>query len=175
MLKKKLETALNKQINAEIYSAYLYLSMSTYCEAKGLAGIASWMRVQTQEEMVHAMKLHDYVNERGGRVTLTGIEAPPTEWKSPADVFDATYKHEQVVTGLINKLVELAAKEKDPATSSMLNWFVDEQVEEEASASAVVAKFELMGDAPGGLFAIDRELGARVFTPPPAKGAAPKA
>ena len=166
MLNKKMQEAINSQINAEIYSSYLYLSMSAYFESISLSGFASWMRAQAQEEMVHAMKFYDYVNERGGRVILGSIEAPPLEWESAVAVFDATYQHEQKVTGLINDLVDLAIEEKDHATNNLLQWFVSEQVEEEASASGVLNKAKLTGDAPGGLFMLDRELGARVFTMP---------
>ncbi|MEA1933574.1 MAG: ferritin [Thermodesulfobacteriota bacterium] len=170
MLNKKIEEAINSQINAEIYSAYLYLSMSAYFESTSLSGFASWMRAQAQEEMVHAMKFYDYVNERGGRVILGRIDAPPSEWESSVAVFDATYQHEQKVTGLINDLVDLAMEEKDHATNNFLQWFVSEQVEEEASASEVLNKAKLIGDAPGGLFMLDRELGARLFTMPAATG-----
>lgn len=170
MLNKRMEKAINSQINAEIYSSYLYLSMSAYFESISLSGFASWMRSQAQEEMVHAMKFYDYVNERGGRVILSPIEAPPSEWESPVAVFDATYRHEQKVTGLINDLVDLAIEEKDHATNNLLQWFVSEQVEEEASASAVLNKAKLTGDAPGGLFMLDRELGARLFTIPATAG-----
>jgi ferritin len=170
MLNDKMQEALNSQINAEIYSSYLYLSMSAYFESINLSGFASWMRAQAQEEMVHAMKFYDYVNERGGRVILGPIEAPPSEWESAVAVFDATYKHEQKVTGLINDLVDLAIEEKDHATNNLLQWFVSEQVEEEASASGVLNKAKLTGDAPGGLFMLDQELGARVFTMPVAAG-----
>jgi ferritin len=170
MLNKKMQEAINSQINAEIYSSYLYLSMSAYFESINLSGFASWMRAQAQEEMVHAMKFYDYVNERGGRVILGPIEAPPSEWESAVSVFDATYQHEQKVTGLINDLVDLAIEEKDHATNNLLQWFVSEQVEEEASASGVLNKAKLTGDAPGGLFMLDQELGARVFTMPVAAG-----
>ena len=168
MLNKRMEQAINSQINAEIYSSYLYLSMSAYFESISLSGFANWMRMQAQEEMVHAIKFYEYVNERGGRVILGPIEAPPSEWESPVAVFDATYQHEQKVTGLINDLVDLAIEENDHATNNLLQWFVSEQVEEEASASAVLNKAKLTGDAPGGLFMLDRELGARVFTMPSA-------
>jgi len=166
MLNKEMEKALNVQVNAEMYSAYLYLSMSAYFQPKSLGGFASWMRVQAQEEMVHAMKLYDFINERGGRVILEPIEAPPTEWDSPLATSEAVYEHEQKVTGLINELVELALEKHDHATNIFLQWFVSEQVEEEDSANDVVEKIKLMGDARGGLFMLDRELGQRVFTPP---------
>jgi ferritin len=128
------------------------------------------MRVQTQEEVSHAMKIYDFVNERGGRVLLQAIEGPPTKWKSPLAVFEDAYAHEQKVTGLINNLVDLAIKEKDHATNSFLQWFVNEQVEEEASADEIVQQLKMMEDAPGGMFMLDRELGQRVFTPPAAEG-----
>ena len=166
MLNKEMEKALNAQVNAEMYSAYLYLSMSAYFQSKSLGGFASWMSVQAQEEMVHAMKLYDFINERGGRVILELIEAPPTEWDSPLATMEAVYEHEQKVTGLINELVELALEKHDHATNIFLQWFVSEQVEEEDSANDVVEKIKLMGDARGGLFMLDRELGQRVFTPP---------
>ncbi len=171
MISKKIQDALNDQINAELYSAYLYLSMQAYFESVNLSGFANWMKVQTQEELTHAMKMYGFVNERSGRVVLGVIEAPPTEWDSPLAVFEAAYSHEQLVTGRINDLVNLAIEEKDHATNAFLQWFVDEQVEEEASADAVVQNLRMAQDAPGALFMIDRELGQRVFTPPAAQGA----
>ena len=168
MLDKKMETAINNQLNAELYSSYLYLSMSAYFQSINLPGFATWMRVQAQEELVHAMKFYDFINERGGRVTLQQIEGPPTEWSSPIDVFENTYKHEQKVTGLINDLVNLAVEARDHATNIFLQWFVTEQIEEEASADEVVQRLKLVGDAKGGLFMLDREGGQRVFTPPTA-------
>ena len=170
MISKKIEKALNKQINAELYSAYLYLSMVAYFESVNLPGFANWMKVQTQEELMHAMKIYDFVNERGGRVVLKAIEAPPTEWDSPLDAFEATYKHEQKVTGLINNLVNLAIEEKDHATNSFLQWFVNEQVEEESSVDKVSQKLKMVEKSPGELFMIDSELGQRVFTPPTTEG-----
>jgi len=137
-------------------------------ESINLKGFASWMRVQTQEELVHAMKFYDYLIERGGKVVLSSIESPPTEWPSPLAIFENAYQHEQKVTGLINELVDLAIAEKDHATNIILQWFVSEQVEEEASADEVVQKIKLMGDARGGIFMLDRELAQRVFTPPTA-------
>jgi ferritin len=166
MLNKKIEAAFNGQMNAEMYSAYLYLSMSAYFESTGMAGFANWMRVQAQEEMVHAMKFFDHVNGRGGRVTLKAIEGPQTEWKSAVAAFEHVYEHEQKVTSLINGLVNLAIEEKDHASRSFLQWFVDEQVEEEDSASTVLDRLKLIGDSGNGLFMMDRELGQRVFTPP---------
>jgi ferritin len=170
MLGKKMETAINKQINAEIYSAYLYLSMAAWSESIGLDGFGNWFKVQAQEEMAHAMRFYHYVNERGGRVKLAAIDAPPADWKSPLVVFSETYKHEQKVTGLINKLVDLARKESDHASENMLQWFVAEQVEEEATADTMVQRIKLVGEKGEGLFMVDRELATRVFTPPAQEG-----
>jgi ferritin len=168
MIDEKMQEALNKQVNAEIYSAYLYLSMSAYFQSVNLSGFANWMRVQWQEELAHGQKFYDYVNERGGRVVLQAVEAPPSEWDSPLAVFEHVYEHEQKVTGMINKLVDLAVETKDHATNNFLQWFVSEQVEEEASADEVVQKLKLVGDDPSGLFMIDQDLGQRVFVAPTA-------
>ncbi len=170
MLNPKMQEAINRQINAELYSYYIYLSMSAWFRSKNLNGFATWMTVQTQEEMFHAMKFFNYVIERGGTVVLDTIAAPPVEWRSPLDVFEYTYKHEQHVTALIDGLVDIAAEIHDHATSSFLQWFVNEQVEEEASADGVLQQLALLGDDArgGGLFMLDRELGTRVFTPPAA-------
>jgi ferritin len=172
MVNKKIEGALNQQLNAELYSSYLYLSMSAYFQSINLPGFANWMRVQAQEELVHGMKFYDFINERGGRVMLQQVKAPPAEWSSPLDVFENAYKHEQKVTGLINDLVNLAVGEKDHATNIFLQWFVTEQVEEEASANEVVQKLKLVGKDSGGLFMLDAEMGQRVFTPPAASAEA---
>jgi ferritin len=166
MLEKKMEEALNRQLNAELYSSYLYLSMAAYFLSRNLPGFANWMRVQAQEELVHGMKFYDYVAERGGRIALANIEGPPTEWESPEAVFGNVYEHEQKVTGLINELVNLAIQEKDHASNNFLQWFVSEQVEEEASACDVLEKVKLVGGSPNALLLLDRELGQRVFTPP---------
>ncbi len=162
MISQKMQDALNEQVNAELYSAYMYLSMSAYFESTNLPGFANWMKIQAKEETGHAMKIYDFVIERAGRATLKAIEAPPAQWKSPLDAFEATFKHEQKVTGLINDLVNLAIEEKDHATKGFLQWFVDEQVEEEASADAIVQQLKLIKDAPGGLFMINNQLGQRV-------------
>jgi ferritin len=161
MISKKMEKTLNDQIHAELYSAYLYLSMSAYFESENLPGFAKWMRIQWQEEVMHGLKIYDYVSERGGRATLKSIDGPPAKWKSPLDVFQATYKHEQVVTGRINDLVTQAVAEKDHATNAFLQWFVTEQVEEEKSADEIVQKLKRISDAPGGLYMLDKELGQR--------------
>jgi len=171
MISEKMQEALNEQVNAELYSAYLYLSMQAFFESINLPGFANWMRVQTQEELVHAMKIYDFLNERNGRVTLKAIAQPQTKWDSPLAAFKAAYEHEQKVTGLINNLVNLAIEEKDHATNSFLQWFVTEQVEEESSVDQVVQNLKKMVDkAPGGIFLLDRELGQRVFTPPTVQG-----
>lgn len=164
MISKKMQNTINGQINAELYSAYLYLSMSADFNSKNLPGFANWMKIQAQEELGHAMKLYNFIEERLGRVTLKAIEAPPTEWDSPLAALQAVLKHEQKVTGLINKLVDQAVAENDHATRGFLQWFVDEQVEEEASADAIVQQLKLIKAAPGGLFMLDKELGRRTFT-----------
>jgi ferritin len=156
-----MQEALNKHINAELYSSYLYLSMSAYFQSVNLAGFAHWMRVQAREELSHAMKFYDHVLERGGTVALQPVEAPPPRWDSPLAVFEEAYRHEQKVTGLINQLVDDAVQTRDHATNNFLQWFVSEQVEEEASAEVIVQKLRLVGDAPGGLFVLDHELGGR--------------
>lgn len=166
MLSERMMKALNKQLNAELYSAYLYLSMAAYFESKNLKGFANWMRVQAQEELMHAMKFFDYVNERGGRVYLEVIEKPPTEWKSPLDVFEATYEHEVKVTSMINDLVNMAMEEKDHATCNMLQWFVAEQVEEEASVDEIRQQLRMIKEDGRGIMMLDRELKQRTFTPP---------
>jgi len=166
MLNQKMEAAINSQINAEIYSSYLYMSMATYFDAQHLPGMAHWMRVQAQEEMTHAFKFYKYVSERGGRVLLTAIDGPPTDWDSPLAAFSAVAEHEAKVTGLINGLMDLALETMDHATSSFLQWFIDEQVEEEASAGEVVGKMKLAAGNPSALLMLDKELGARVFNPP---------
>jgi len=161
MLKKSVEDALNKQVNAEFYSSYLYLAMSAYFESFPLKGFAKWLRLQSREELAHGMKFYDYIIEAGGTPKLMAIEAPKTPWKSPQAVFEQVYAHEQKVTGLIYDLMDLAIKEKDHATKNFLGWFVKEQVEEEANASEIVARITMIGDVPGHLFCLDQELGKR--------------
>ncbi len=161
MMNERIEKALNEQMNAELYSAYLYLSMASYFESKGLEGCAHWMKAQTQEELMHAMKFYEFITERGGRAIMKAIDAPPSDWDSPLNVFENALQHEQYVTSLINKLMDLAIEEKDHATQIFLQWFISEQVEEEASAGAVVEKMRLAGQSPGGVFMVDRELAQR--------------
>lgn len=165
MLNERVQKAINEQINAELYSSYMYAAMSMYFETEDMSGAAGWMKAQAAEELVHAEKLMDYVNERGGRVLLAAIEKPPVEWDSVLDAFQAALKHEEKVSSLINGLVTLAREEKDHMTDNFLQWFVAEQVEEEASASEVVRKIKLAGDTGGGMFMIDRELGQRGSSP----------
>jgi len=166
MIGEKMQSAINDQINAELHSAYLYLSMVAYFESENLPGFAAWMRCQAQEEDFHAMKFFDYVNERGGRVLLQPIEGPGTEWDSPLAVFEAAYAHEQYITGRINDLVKIARAESDTASEIFLQWYVSEQVEEEAHADGIVQKLKRLADAPGGVFMLDQQLGQRTFTPP---------
>ena len=170
MLSERMTGALNEQVNKEIYSAYLYLSMSAYSTFIGMKGFANWFMVQYQEEMVHAMKIYDYINDQGGQVKLLAVEQPPTEFGSPLEMFEKTLEHEKFVTKCINDLVDLAIKEKDHASNIFLQWFVTEQVEEEASADENVQKLKMLADAPGGLFMLDREMGQRTFTPPASEG-----
>jgi ferritin len=161
MLSKKVEKALNEQLNAELYSAYLYLSVAAWFESQNLPGCAAWMRVQTREETTHAMKFFGFVNERRGRVALKAVEEPTPEWKSPLAAFEAALKHEQYITGRINDLVNLAAAEKDHATTAFLQWFVNEQVEEEASVDRIVQQLKMADNAPGALLMLDHALGER--------------
>src|SRR4030043_1702268 len=161
MISKTMEQALNKQVNRELYSAYLYLSMSAYFENTTLKGFAHWLRVQAKEEQGHALKLYDFLIERNGRVTLLDIEAPKAKWSSAGKVFEEVYSHEQKVTAMIHDLVDLATKEKDHASFEMLQWFVKEQVEEEEHASAILAQVMCVGDVPGHLFYLDHQLGKR--------------
>ena len=165
MLNPKIEEELNNQINEEVYSAYLYLSMSAHFESVGLKGFARWMHVQYREETDHAMKLYNYIHERGGRVRLQAIKEPPHEWKSPLHAFEETLKHEKHITERINCLVDLAEKEKDRATFNVLQWYIDEQVEEEANDEEILSKLRMIGDNPQGIFLIDQELAQRKYTP----------
>lgn len=163
MLKEKVLNAINNQINAEFYSAYLYLSMSAYFMNKGLPGFGNWMFVQYQEELTHCNKFFRYVNERGGRVLLKGIDPVPVDFDGIIDVFEKTLAHEQHVTDLINKLVDVAIEESDHATQSFLKWFVDEQVEEEANANEILDTLKLINGQGNGIFLLDREMRQRVF------------
>ncbi|HOK95679.1 MAG TPA: ferritin [Anaerohalosphaeraceae bacterium] len=169
MLNKKMEEALNKQINAETYSAYLYWSMSAALEKMNLPGFASWMRVQAQEEMVHASMFYKHIIERDGTVRLAAVDAPPHQWSGVQQVFEAALKHEQHVSGLINSLFDLAVQEKDHAANLFLQWFVNEQIEEEKNARDIIGRLEIAGGTAGGLYMLDKEMAARVFTMPAAE------
>ncbi len=160
---EKMAKALNQQVKWELFSSYLYLAMSAYFSDRKLPGFAHWMRVQAEEELMHGMKIYDFVIERGGRAELLAIDKPQFEWGSPLEVAEAVYNHEKKVTGLINDLVDLAAEERDHATLNMLQWFVKEQVEEEANASEIVEKLKMVsGDKGiGVLYMLDRDLGQR--------------
>jgi len=161
MISEKMQKAINDQINAEFYSSYLYLSMSAYFESQNFKGFASWMRIQAEEEKGHAFKLYDFVVDRGGRVILGAIEAPAADFKSAQDAFEKTLAHERIVTGKIHKLNGLALQENDYATSAHLQWFITEQVEEEATAEEILNQIKMVEGKPGSLFYIDRHLGKR--------------
>ncbi len=166
MISEKIEKAINAQINAELYSSYLYLSMNSWFANVSLTGFAQWMKVQAQEEASHAMILYQYLLDRGGRVLLAPIEQPQQEWDCAKCVFEDVYKHEQYVTSLINEIVTLAMDEKDHATVAALQWFVTEQVEEEASALEILDHLKLIGEDKSALLMKDKELLARTFTLP---------
>lgn len=166
MLNEKMEKALNDQVMAEIYSGYLYLSMSSYFSDKNLPGFANWMRVQAQEELAHGIKFYDFINDRRGRNLLQSIPAPPAHWESTLGAFEQVLEHEIGVTARINKLVDLSVGLSDHATNNFLQWFVAEQVEEEASADEIIQRLRLVGNDGAGIFMFDGELAARTFTMP---------
>ena len=161
MMKPNMVKALNQQINEEYYSSYIYLAMAAYLDDQDLDGMGHWMRMQAQEEHLHAMKIFDYMLERGARVELASVAAPPLEWDSPLASFEAALEHEQYMTANINKLVDLAIEERDHATNNIMQWYVTEQVEEEANVENIVKKLKMMGDTGHGLFMMDRELASR--------------
>ncbi|MBC7362624.1 MAG: ferritin [Candidatus Aminicenantes bacterium] len=161
MISKKMEEAINNQINEEMYSAYLYLAMAGYFAEQNLMGFENWLFVQYHEELGHAEKFYKYLIERGGKVKLMAIKEPTATWKNPREAFEAVLNHERHITGKINELVDLAEKEKDRASFAMLQWFVNEQVEEEANAQDILAKLEMVGDHKQGLLMLDRELAQR--------------
>ncbi len=163
-----MQKALNEQLNFEYYSGYIYLSMSAFFDSKGLKGAANWMRVQYHEELTHVDRFFNYINERGGKVVLAEIAKPQATWKTNLAVFQDALKHEEKVTARIGKLVEMARQEKDHSTENFLQWFVAEQVEEEASVGEIVDRLKLAGETGGGMFMLDKELAGRVFTPPAA-------
>ena len=165
MIEKTLENAFNVQINKEFYSSYLYLSMNAWLLNKNLFGFANWMKAQVQEENLHGQLLYAYVFERGGNVTLQAIDAPPVDWQSLTHVFEEVLAHEKLVTASINALADVADDLKDRAAVGFLDWFINEQVEEEKNASMIVSRLKLFGEVPQALYMLDQELGARVFTP----------
>jgi len=169
MISKKMQEELNKQINREFYSAYMYLAMSAYCNTIGLPGFAHWMRMQYEEESMHVTKMYDYILGQGGEIHLLAIEEPPKEFGTPLAVFETTLEHEQHVTGLIHALMDLAVQEKDYATQTFLQWYVTEQVEEEANVHDILAPLRMVGEDKSGLMMIDQQLGGRTApTPLPA-------
>ncbi len=172
MISPKIEEEFNKQINEELFSYYIYQSMAAYFTSINLNGFASWMSVQAQEEMLHAMKFYNHIHERDGRVKLHAIAEPQFEWKSPLDAFEGALAHERHITGRIHELVNLSLGEKDHASHAFLQWFVNEQVEEEASAKEIIDQLKLVGDSKGGMFMLDREMATRTFAPPPPEAGA---
>lgn len=166
MLNERMEKALNEQINAELWSAYLYLSMANYCDSKGLPGAANWFEIQFKEEQDHAMRFKNYIQSRGGRVILAPIAEVKTEWDSLLDAFKDTLEHERKVTAMINNLYAISVEIADAATQNMLNWFVTEQVEEEESAQKLIDALTFIGDHGYGIYMFDKELAARVYTAP---------
>ncbi|MEN8191876.1 MAG: ferritin [Bacteroidota bacterium] len=165
MLSKKIEAALNNQLNKELFSSYLYLSMAAYFEDLNLVGMSKWMRLQADEEHEHSMKFYDFIQKISGSVTLEQIDKPKTTWESPKQAFEEALAHEQFITKSINELTDLAIEEKDHSTNTFLHWFIDEQVEEEATAGEIVRKFDLIADSKSGLYMLDRELGTRTAAP----------
>ena len=165
MLKEEMKNALEKQVNEEFFSAYLYLSMSAYFESIGLKGFANWMMVQYKEETDHGMKIYNYLMSQGADIKLFEIKEPVHKWDSPLHAFEETLKHEQHITQCINELVDLAEKLKDRATYNFLQWYIDEQVEEEENDREIIDKLKLIGDSKNGLFMLDKDLGQRTYTP----------
>ena len=165
MFTQPLQNAFNEQIKHEFYSAYFYLGMSAYCKSNNLFGAAKWLKVQAEEEQEHALKFFKYIEERGGKVELQAIAQPPATYASLLDLFEQVLAHEQKVTALINRLYELAVKEADYPSQFMLQWFINEQVEEESSASLLVTKIKMVKDNPSALYLFDQELAQRVFNP----------
>lgn len=161
MFSRKVAEAMNDQLQRELEAAYIYLSMAAYCEAQNLPGFAHWMQVQFEEETEHALKFYNFIHDRGGRVVLQAIPQPPTEFESPLDVFEKALAHEQKVTGHINDLYALAVAEKDYASQVFLQWFVEEQVEEERSAGDIVDTLKMIGDKGHALIMLDRQLAQR--------------
>lgn len=165
MISDKMQEALNEQVNKEFYSAYLYLAMSAYCDTIGLPGFSNWMRQQYEEEILHVTRMYDYILDQGGQIHLKQIDEPPQEFGTPVEIFEETLKHEQFVTGCINELMSMAVEARDYATQTFLQWYVTEQVEEEANVGDILAPLRMVGDDKGGLMMIDQQLAQRL---PPA-------
>ena len=161
MLSKKLEDAVNEQIKNELYSAYLYLAMAAHCEHKNFKGFANWLKIQAKEEVAHAIRLYDFVNDRGGKVVLSAIDQPPAEYQSLTEIFEKVLNHEKGVTTKINHLYELAKEENDYPLQVHLQWFIDEQVEEEKNPAEILAMLQLTGESGSGIMMLDHELGER--------------
>ena len=166
MFSDQLQLALNDQMTFEVYSAYIYKAMAAYFEPKDLKGFANWLDVQTLEEMTHAERFYRFINDSAGRARFFAIDEPKFDYASPLEVFETAYHHEQIVTGRINKLADMAIAESSHSTRIVLDWFITEQIEEEANTSRIVAKLKLIGDDSSGLMLLDQELTQRVFTPP---------
>ncbi len=166
MISDKLADAINAQINRELFSEYLYISMQAWFANQNLDGMANWMDVQGKEERFHAMKFFNYLVERGGKVVLKALDQPTVDFSSPLEIFTAALKHEEFISKSINSLMDVAISENDHACRSFLQWYVDEQVEEEANADKIVQKLKMIGDNTYGIYMLDAELGTRVFTPP---------
>lgn len=169
MISDNMEKNLNTQINKELYSSYLYLSMSAFLKSLNLYGFANWMYIQAQEETAHAMAILDFIIQRGGKVSLEPIDKPPTDFKSVLDLFEMSLSHEVYISGLIHKLADLADEENDRPAQSFLKWYIDEQVEEEASAQDVVSKLKFVNSSPGAILFMDKEMAKRTFEPPEIK------
>ena len=165
MISKKMEEALNQQLNRELFSSYLYLSMASYFENNNYVGMAQWMRLQAEEEHAHSMKFFAFIQKIGGRVILEQLDKPQSEWDTPKAAFEDALGHEEYITKNINELTDLAIAERDHSTKTFLQWYIDEQVEEEAAANEIVQKFNLIGESKSGLYMLDRELGSRILSP----------
>ena len=165
MISEKMQEALNEQVNKEFYSAYLYLAMAVYCDAQNMDGFAKWLQLQAQEEVTHGMKIYGYLRDRGAPVTLGALEQPQSQYESFQAVFEKVAEHEAFVTSAINNIANMALEEKDQVTYSFMDWFLQEQIEEEATADSILQKVKLVGDSGNGLFALNAELGRRTSSP----------
>lgn len=166
MISEKMQDALNEQVNKEFFSAYMYLGMSAYCNGLGLPGFSHWMRMQYEEESLHVTKMYDYILDQGGTIHLKTIEEPPKEYGTPIEIFETTLEHEQFVTKSIHELMDLAVEERDYASQGFLQWYVGEQVEEEANVNDILAPLRMVGEDKGGLMMIDQQLSQRLAPTP---------